>query len=107
MDFNNKKGAAMIEGALILPLIILIIVSLIMVTVHFYRSAEKQFDIHTKVGEEYGDSASTLRIETVSIEHSSLIKGLFLGKLTEKEKNKCHILNEIQLMRIGNLANNE
>lgn len=97
----NKKGSEFVEGAMVLPIIILIIVSLIGALIFCYESLEKQCDLHSQLIEMAEQNESIFKVVEENIESSSYIKGFVKVKLREPLNDCIFAFCRADIIRLG------
>lgn len=98
----NKKGYALVEASLVIPLIVLIIFSLIMLTVHYYRSGEVQFENHEKAIDDSLKGTSLIDIRAFDDYRATNLGGI-LGKSKENYiEGSYYVINEVSILRVAN-----
>jgi len=53
-DFNNKKGAVIVEAAMVFPLVIITVITLIFMMIYFYSQLNERVDMHIMLRAESG-----------------------------------------------------
>lgn len=113
----NRKGGAIVEAALVFPVMILTIIAVLWMLVFFYQHIEKKTDMHIALRSESGaicgnmnyiDYASDLQVyqsaqgiycyDMVQFES----KGILSGKEKEIQARK-YLINEVDLIWITDL----
>lgn len=102
MIFKSKRGEALIEGAIVLPLIVLIIFSLIMVMVYFYNGAHIQFTVHKESMMSLENDQRIFGIETFKHGNEKDLGGIYKKTLNNYIYGRYYYMNELKLLRIGN-----
>ena len=61
----NKKGNAMVESAMIFPLVILTVVALIYIMIYFYGQLSDKVDMHVTLRAESGEICENMHYKTI------------------------------------------
>ena len=76
MILRNKKGEEFVEAAIVLPLTILAILSMITVAVFLFEFEVSQSETHTSLAEEAARSELPIGIKKKTASHSGISRGL-------------------------------
>ncbi|MGI6177072.1 MAG: hypothetical protein ACOYJO_01260 [Eubacterium sp.] len=107
MLFNkilNKKGSEMVEAAIVLPLVILILVSFVGITAHFYKCLRAQNDLQEQAFKEIERSNAIFKIEKYSDKISSFPGGVLEDVFEEDVSARFYVIDEAAIVRIGEKA---
>ena len=86
MDFKNKKGTAMVEAALVFPIVILSVCGVIYMLIFFYETAETRAAMHTVLKAESGKTTHTAVSYTHLLPHNTYYTVAYLpAKFIEHE----------------------
>ena len=122
MKMNSKKGAAMVEAAMIFPLVIAAVAAVICIVVGMYQSLYQDASIHMALRNECGLSAETFyRRDTIADykpikdkvgirpvirmekEKEYRISILFKDTVTHKDKGRSYEIDEADMIRVRSL----
>lgn len=99
--FHDRKGEEMVEAAIVLPVLILIILSMIWITLFFYRSLEAQVSMHRDLTRRSADSTKLFSIEKGSSSTQTEIHGFFRDTFGVEHSGSCYVINMAPLLRMG------
>jgi hypothetical protein len=119
MNTRSRKGAAMVEAAIIFPLVIAAVAAVIYIVTGLYESLSLQSSLHLALRKECGALSETVyRQETtenfqpeririglrnavrMEEEREYQINILFKDRITRKEQGRSYLINEPELIRI-------
>lgn len=119
MIIHNKRGSALVEAALIFPLVIAGVMAVLYIIIGSYLSLSLQSSLQIAIRKECGESSETVyRIEESSEypvtkvmiglrpaiameeERKYRIRGLFNNEISRKEKGRSYIIDEAEIIRI-------
>ena len=100
---SNKKGEEMVEAAMVLPLLILVIVSMLFVMVHDYDVHQKQMQIHKELIQSWTLPSTVFKIETKKIETSSKISGGAEFWMKEMKVYRSYVFSPAACIRTGEM----
>ena len=101
MDRRSKRGSEIVEAAIVLPLLILTLLSLICLTVFIFHSVKTQADMHSGLTEYIEAPGKPFFVRTRQKSESSALDGI-VGKVMTKDIS-AHIyeINESEVLRGG------
>lgn len=98
---KNRKGEVLVEAAIIMPLIILIIVSLMTLMIFFYSCLQNQVKVHEALLEEAVKGTSAPGVLKKNETTSYKMKGI-TGMLMKKDKeSRIYVFRESEVIRAG------
>ncbi|MDD4566163.1 MAG: hypothetical protein PHE79_11900 [Eubacteriales bacterium] len=119
MIIHNKRGATLVEAALIFPLIIAGVMAVLYIIIGLYLSLSLQSSLQISARKECGESSETVyRIEesgeypltnvmiglrpaiVMEAERKYRIRGLFNNEISRKEKGRSYIIDEAEIIRL-------
>ena len=99
----NKKGEEMVEAAMILPLLILMILSMLFVMIHDYDIHQKQLASHEELIHLWDQPTTGLKIKTKTIETSTKISGAVNFPMKESRTSRSYIFSPASCIRVGEM----
>ena len=100
---KNKRGEALVEASLVLPLVILVIISLLTLMIFFYSSFRNQVDLHRELLNMTEMEKSSVRTIEKNIETKTEMKGI-TGILMQKNfKSSIKAYREAEIIRAGEI----
>lgn len=100
----SRKGEEMVEAAIVLPLVILTILSVIMITVFLFMYEVRQSEAHIEVMREAASSEIVFGIKRKSVSESSYIRGTAARTVRKGATVRAYALNQAEALMIGELA---
>ncbi len=101
----NRKGNETVEAAIVLPVFILIILSLIMLMIYFYARLDVQCGVHSELIESaMREEVSVYETRTNNRETSSHIGGLAGIFLRSDYEESIAVINEGDIIRLGEIV---
>ncbi len=101
---RNKRGEEFAEAAIVLPLVILTVISMITVTVFFFQCEVLQSGAHARLA---GQAAASDRIFGISKGSAPLAgkaEGLFRGRLEQGRSFRMYVISQSDAIMLGELA---
>lgn len=99
----NKKGDEIVEAAMVLPILILTVLSMIMLLIYFFSCLNTQADLHKELIAESLTSEASFDIIKKQSETSSKMGGL-VGLVMHKEMNgKIYRIGKADVIRAGEM----
>lgn len=115
----NRKGSAIVEAAMVFPVMFLSIIAVLYMLIYFYNQVENQIELHMMLRSENGaicnnmyydnqldDNLSVYRKGTVIYSYSTTTmadKGLLKGREKQIYAEK-YIINEVMVIRMADLT---
>ena len=100
----NKKGEEFVEAAVVLPLVILTILSMIMVAVFSLSHEIRQSKAHTALAEEAASSKMPFSIKRRSVSSSGVIRGTAAGSVSKSQTMRMYVISQSDLIMLGEIA---
>lgn len=91
----------MVEAAVVLPILILMILSLLLVMTFFFRDAAGSFSLQEKMTEKAAGEKWIFRTLSDREETLGEIRGLFQGRLSRTDSVTVYCMNEAMIVRLG------
>lgn len=100
----NKKGDEIVEAAMVLPILILTILSLILLIVYYFSCLNAQVDLHRQMVKDAMYSETVFEIQNKTKETSSEIGGVISMIMSKKLEGKIYMINEADIIRAGEVV---
>ena len=100
----NRKGEEFVEAAIVLPLMILTILSLIMTAVFLYSYNLSQAEAHVQLMNEVVRSRRVFDVKRKSISTSERIRGLYRSDIQKNGSFRAYVIDQADAVRTGNLV---
>ena len=100
----NKKGEEIVEAAIILPLTILTILSMIMVAVILFRYEISQSKAHVALAEAASSSKKVFAVKRSSASASGQVRGTAAGQFSKSGSYRMYVISQADAIMIGQLA---
>lgn len=115
----SKKGSAIVEAAMVFPVMLLAVISILYMLIYFYNQVDNQIKLHIALRSENGEVCNNMYYENKDNNNLSVYrKGALLfgystisledkGILTGRDKllyDKKYITDEVMIVRIADLA---
>lgn len=104
MKFLNKKGEEFAEAAIVLPLTVLIILSLITAALFLFGHEVRQSKAHAALGREVAASKTIFGISRKSVSSSGSIRGLVGRNITKTGSFRAYVISQADAVLLGELA---
>lgn len=99
----NRKGDEIVEAAMVLPILILTILSLILLMVYYFSCLNTQVDLHRQMIEDGMHVDTVFEIKTKKEETSSEIGGVISMIMSKEIEGRVYMINEANLIRLGEM----
>jgi len=93
----------MLEAAMVLPLLILVILSMLFVMMHDYDMHQKQLKAHKELIQFWDHPTTVLKIKTKKIETSTKISGAVKFPMKESRTCRSYIFSPASCIRVGEM----
>lgn len=93
----------MVEAAIVLPLLLLMMLSMIMLMLHDYRCYQAQVELHTTLMEDWDQSSAVFDIEKKKTETSSKISGMIDQWLVQEKEGRIYVFSPAKCIRLGEM----
>lgn len=100
----SRRGEEFVEAAIVLPLMILTVLSMIMVAVFLYSHSLNQAKAHIDLMREADSSKSVFAVKRKSISTSGAIRGLYISDASKSGSFRAYAIRQADAIRIGALA---
>ena len=97
---KNKRGEAMMEAAIVVPMIVLMIISMLYLLIHFYSGIKKQTESHELLCERAMKESVIFKVERNEADINSYVGGLIKKRFSRHFDDKCYILNPADGVRL-------
>ena len=104
MPIRSRRGEEMVEAAIVLPLVILTILSMIMISVFLFRFEIRQSEAHIEVMREAASSESVFGIKRRNVSMSAGIRGTASRTVHKGNAVRAYALNQAEAVMVGELA---
>ena len=101
---KGKRGEEFVEAAIVLPLVILTILSMIMVAVFLFGYQLKQTEAHVALIHEVSGSGRVFGIARRSASSSKSIQGTYSGDASKSKSFRAYELSQADAVMLGELA---
>ena len=101
----NRKGEEMVEAALVLPVVILTIISMLMLMVYFFSCLNNQVSLHSELIAKQCEEETVLKTIKNTTETSDRTGGLVSVLMHRKTEGRVYALRESRLIRTGEIIN--
>lgn len=107
MKLLNKKGSQMVDAAVVTPLFILIIFSLISACIFLFCSLENQTRLHDELLNDMNCSNAIFTIKNKTIETSKNTGGISSIIMRKQYNGRIYIMKQAEMIRIGEMLDLE
>lgn len=104
MFMRNRRGEEFVEAAIVLPLMILTILSMILIAVFLYSHEVRQSDTHVELMKEAAASKSVFAVKRKSVSTSKNIRGTYTSGESKSNTFRAYAMKQADAVRIGSLA---
>lgn len=101
---GSKRGEEMVEAAIVLPILILIILSLIMLIMYYFSCLENQIKVHDSLLAETQAGDAFFRRREESYSTSSKMRGLISILMRKDGTASIYEMHPGDILRAGQLA---
>lgn len=88
---NNRRGSYMAEAAIVLPIVILAVITLILILTFFYEQSIRQSQLHMALRAESGIASGKMTCETVNWD----------GQITKTRQGIYHVVRGSREISMG------
>ncbi|MGN0659304.1 MAG: hypothetical protein ACI4LA_06825 [Emergencia sp.] len=100
---SNRRGDEFVEAAMVLPVLLLTILSLIMLMIYYYSCLQAQTQMHGQMLEEMLRSEAVFDIIKNKTETSSKMGGITGIILNRNLEGRLYVISEADIIRAGGL----
>lgn len=100
---NNKKGAQIVEAAVVLPILILTILSLILLLVYYFTCLNDQTGLHEDMLRYVQESEKIFEIYENNTETSKRISGLVHMLMGKESAGSVYVIHHTDFIRAGEM----
>lgn len=101
---GNKRGEEMVEAAMVLPILILTVFSLMMVMLFFYEMHQNQIALHKELILLSQESQGTFRVEKQTQKNQTRLDGMVNHLLMEEKQHRIYSLKPARWILLGEMA---
>ncbi|MBQ1406849.1 MAG: hypothetical protein IIY88_01820 [Eubacterium sp.] len=98
---TNKKGSEIVEAAIVLPVLILSILSMLMLLIYEFSALTGQIDMHKKLTNDAVASKRTFHVLRETENASKDVSGIISIVLKKEIKAVCYEICEAKAMLLG------
>lgn len=100
---KSKRGEEMVEAALVLPLLILTILSLILLILYYHTALQSQTELHSRLLAEAAESKAVYKRIEDSKRVSSEMGGIVSMVMKKEIDSSIYVLRPAAILRTGEL----
>lgn len=100
---RNRRGDEFVEAAMVLPVLILTILSMILLMLFFFSCMQDQTDMHCRMLAHGAESGRTFQIYRDSVRTSRHAGGIVDMLLRRNTDGRLYIIDEADFIRAGDL----
>lgn len=100
---RNKRGDEFVEAAMVLPVLILTILSMILLMLFFFTCLKNQTSMHQRMLDYSADSGKTFQLYKDHTETSRRSRGITAMLLHKDMEGRLYVINEADFIRAGEL----
>ncbi|MFR7989820.1 MAG: hypothetical protein ACLU5F_04415 [Anaerovoracaceae bacterium] len=100
---KNRRGDEIVEAAMVLPVLILTVLSLILLLIYFFSCLSAQVELHGQMAEESIASEKTFDIIKKKTETSSKVGGAVDLILKKETEGRIYVVSGADIIRAGKL----
>ena len=93
----------MIEAAMVIPVFLLTILTLVLCMIHQYECHKTQIEIHEQLLHAWDASGKIIDIETRKVEKSSEIRGMVFQWLSTEKESRIYLYSPSEYIRLGEM----
>lgn len=97
---SNKRGESIVEAAIVIPVVILMILSMIILLIHFHKGMNTQTGLHEKLSGKAMKNDLIFSVKNDSQNIETVLKGISGGILKREISGKCYMLNPADSIRL-------
>lgn len=99
----DKQGEEYVEAAIVMPLLILTILSMILIAVFLFGHLESKSESHIALMHEVAASGSVFGIKKGGVSSSSFIRGILAKTEARNDSMRAYTLKPAEAVRTGGL----
>lgn len=96
----DKRGESIVEAAIVIPVVILMILSMIILLIHFHKGMNAQTGLHEKLSGKAMKNDLIFSVKNDSQNIETVLKGISGGILKREISGKCYMLNPADSIRL-------
>ena len=96
----DKRGESIVEAAIVIPVVILMILSMIILLIHFHKGMNAQTGLHEKLSGKAMKNDLIFSVKNDSQNIETVLKGINGGILKREISGKCYMLNPADSIRL-------
>ena len=101
---RNKRGEEMVDAAMVLPILILVVFSLMMVMVWFYQVHQSQIVVHKEMLAQCQESDQVFRIQKRIQQNQVRLDGMVNHLLKTEKQHRIYCLKPAKWVLLGEMA---
>ncbi len=101
---RNKRGEEMVEAAMVLPILILVVFSLMLVMVWFYQVHQSQISLHKEMVCQMQDSQTVFRIQKRTRQNQVRLDGMVNHLLKTEAEYRIYCMKPAEWILLGEMA---
>ena len=99
----NKRGEEYVEAAIVLPLVILTVLSMIMIAVFLFGLQERQTEAHMTLMREAAAADDIFAVKRSGASSSAFIRGTYGRNVSESHSYRAYALSQADAVMLGKL----
>ncbi|MGN1382183.1 MAG: hypothetical protein ACI4W2_05125 [Eubacterium sp.] len=100
----NKKGEEMVEAAIVLPLVLLAILSMILLLVYFYTCLQTQIDLHHVLTDRQEHCRHVYQVSRASGSTQKSMRGLTKITMHKESQGRYYLMRPAEIILAGKEA---
>ena len=100
----SRRGEEFVEAAIVLPLMILTVLSMIMVAVFLYRHNLNQAKAHIELMRETNSSNVIFAVKRKDVSTSGAVRGMYIFNASKSGSFRAYAIRQADAIRIGSMA---
>ena len=102
---KSKRGEEFVEAAVVLPLLILTVLSMILAAVFLFRYEVKQSEAHAALMKDVSSSSAVFSIRRRSASESEKIRGTYDRSMSKSKAFRAYAISQADAFLLGELVN--
>ena len=100
----NKKGEEIVEAAIVLPLVLLAILSMILLLIYFYSCLQTQIDVHHVLLDRQEHCRKLYQVSRASGSTEKSMRGLTKIVMHKESRARYYLIRPAEIVSIGKEA---
>lgn len=101
---NSRRGSEIVEAAVVMPLVILAVLSMILLQVFFYQCLLVQVRLHEDLTDRAVHSRKLFCVEQASASRGENMQGITHIRMTREHRVSCYAFCGADLVRTGEVT---